>query len=146
MSKGFEGMEELIRDLERFSEGIVEEAATPAVQMGGKAAVALARAASPVRTGRFLRSIHMGGGTAGDSEWNPGGDRNWYEDLGPEDGSPTTAAVAVGTTLWYARWVEFGGPRNPAAYPVGNAVEAVDPVVKDALIHYLDKWAGACGF
>lgn len=145
MSKGFEGMEELIRDLEKFSDGIVEEAATPAVKMGGRAAVALARASAPRRTGRFARSIHVGGDTGGDSEWNPGGDRNWYEDLGKEEGSSTSAAVAVGSTLWYGRWVEFGGPKNPAAYPVGNAVEAVDPVVRDALEHYLDKWAGECG-
>ena len=30
MSKGFEGMDELIRDLEKFSAGVVEQAAVPA--------------------------------------------------------------------------------------------------------------------
>lgn len=145
MSKGFEGLEELIRDLEKFSAGIVEQAATPAVKMGGKAAVALARASAPRRTGRFARSIHMGGDTGADAEWNPAADRNWYEDLGKEEGSSTSAAVAVGSTLWYGRWVEFGGPKNAASYTVGNAVQAVDPVVRGALEHYLDKWAGECG-
>jgi len=144
MSDGFEGMDELIRDLERFSAGIVEQAARPAVAMGGKAAVALARASAPVRTGRFARSIHVGG--AADGEWDPGADRNWYEDLGKEDGSATSAAVSVGSTLFYARWVEYGGPRNAASYTVGNAVEAVDPVVRGALEHYLAEWAGRCGF
>lgn len=146
MSKGFVGMEELIRDLEKFSAGVVEHAAVPAVKVGGRAAVSLARASAPRRTGRFARSIHVGGDTGGDSEWNPGGDRNWYEDLGTEEGSETTAAVAVGSTLWYARWVEFGGPKNAASYVVGNAVEGVDPVVRDALMTHLDKWAGECGF
>lgn len=139
-------MEELIRDLEKFSAGVVDHAAAPAVKMGGKAAVALARASAPKRTGRFARSIHVGGDTGGDSEWNPGGDRNWYEDLGAEEGSATSAAVAVGSTLWYARWVEFGGPKNAASYTVGNAVEAVDPVMREELERYLDKWAGECGF
>ncbi len=146
MSQGFEGMDELIRDLEKFSSGVVEQAAVPALRVGGRAAVALARASSPKRTGRFARSIHVGGDTGGDSDWNPGGDRNWYEDLGAEEGSATTAAVAVGSTLWYGRWVEFGGPHNAAAYPVGNAVEAVDPVVRGALEEKLDEWAGQCGF
>lgn len=144
MSGGFEGMDELIRDLERFSEGVPARAARPAVRMAGKAAVALARASAPVRTGRFARSIHVGG--AADGEWDPGGDRNWYEDLGAEESGGKSVAVAVGSTLFYARWVEFGGPRNPASYTVGNAVEAVDPVMRDALERYLDEWAGQCGF
>lgn len=146
MGRGFDGMEELIRDLEKFNDGILEQAARPALKVGGRAAVALARASAPKRTGRFARSIHVGGDTGGDAEWNPGGDRNWYEDLGKAEEGATSVAVAVGTTLWYARWVEFGGPKNPARYPVGNAVEAVDPVVRDALEQYLDRWASECGF
>lgn len=145
MSKGFEGMAELIGALEAFNAGVVPKAALPAVKVGGRAAVAIAQATAPRRTGRFAASIHVGGDTEGTGEWNAKAGR-WYGDLGAEPVAVNSAAVAVGSTLFYAGFVEFGGSHNPATYTVGNAIDSADPVVVDALEHYLDELAASVGF
>lgn len=143
---GFEGMDDLINDLKGLSEKMIPEVARPSLKITGKAAVELAKASAPEWTGRFRRSIHVGGQTEGQSDWNPGADRNWYEDLGAEPESKDKAAIAVGSTLWYGVWAEFGGAKNPATYAVGNAVEAVDPVMVDALEFHLEKLLREAGW
>lgn len=121
-------MEALIRDLERFSAGIVAEGCFPAAMEGADRAVAVAQVNAPKRTGRFAKSIHVMKG------W--GVRRN-------------AAFVAVGSNLIYAVEVEYGGKRNkPATYVVGNAVGGgeVDAVVRESLDRNLDEWARKCGF
>ncbi len=146
MGQGFEGMDALIRDLEELRGRALPEAGRPAVELAGRAAVAIAKGTAPRRTGKFARSIHVGGAGEQGGDFNPGADRNWYEDMGKEEGSATSVAVSVGTTLWYAPWVEYGGPKNPASYCIGNAVDAVGPVLRDALEMFMDDLARKVGF
>lgn len=133
---GFTGMDDLIRDLGELDARVIDEAAMPALRLTGRAAVEIARETSPVQTGRFRDSIHMGG------EAGPG-----VRDIGKGTQTADRGEVAVGTEIFYANFVEYGSATNPARYPVGNAVEtAAEKVMKDALVHYMDELARKVGF
>lgn len=136
------GVDEMMRDLAKLAEGdVVTAVGVPALQVGGNAAVAIARGTAPRRSGRFAESIHVeGGATQGD--WSPAAGEKSLE---PPPATKTSAAVAVGSTLWYGRFVEFGTSKMPARRPVGNAVDAVDQVITDALDHYMRAWLGGLG-
>lgn len=136
------GVDEMMRDLAKLAEGdVVTAVGVPALQVGGNAAVAIAQGTAPRRTGRFADSIHVeGGATQGD--WSPAAGEKSLE---PPAATKTSVAIAVGSTLWYGRFVEFGTSKMPPRRPVGNAVDAVDQVVKDALDHYMRAWLGGLG-
>lgn len=136
------GVDEMVRDLAALAEGdVLAAVGVPALQVGGNAAVAIAQGTAPRRTGRFADSIHVeGGATQGD--WSPAAGEKSLE---PPAATKTSVAIAVGSTLWYGRFVEFGTSRQAARRPVGNAVDAVDQVVKDALDHYMRAWLGGLG-
>ena len=114
--------------------------------MAGLAAVAIAKASAPRDSGRLARSIHMGG--AGDAfpDFSPGSDSNMYSDMGAEEQKGNQAVVAVGTTLFYGRWVEYGSKKNPARYFMGNAVKAIDGLFRDVLESEMDDLAREIGF
>lgn len=132
------GVDEAQRELAAMAKGeeVLEKVARPALRIGGEAAVEIARGIAPRRTGRFADSIHMEGGDGA-----VGGD----ESLGPEADTATRTSVVVGTTLWYGGFVEFGGRHNPARRPVGQAVDVVDEVIRDALDHYMGEWLEGLG-
>lgn len=133
------GVDETIRDLEALGREIIPKVGRPALEVGGKAAVALARAAARRRTGQFADSIHMigpdGGAPVGGGALE-----------GPEAETETRVQVVVGSALWYAKFPEFGGRHNPAYRVVGNAVRQVDRIIEDGLDHYMDDLLRELGF
>lgn len=136
------GVDEMMRDLAALAEGdVVTAVGVPALQVGGNAAVAIAQGTAPRRTGRFAGSIHVEGG-ATQGNWSPA---QGEASLEPPPATKTSVAVAVGSTLWYGRFVEFGTSKAAARRPVGNAVDAVDQVITDALDHYMRVWLGGLG-
>lgn len=127
---------ETIRDLEALSGQIIPRVGRPAVEGGARAAVAIARASARRRTGTFAESIGMIG-PDGRAEGGVSVGSDGIE--GPEGESDTRVQAVVGSSLWYAKFPEFGGRHNPAYQAVGNAVRQVDSIVEEGLDHYMDK-------
>lgn len=135
------GVDEAQRELAAMAKGeeVLEKVGRPALRVGGEAAVALAEARSPHRSGRFAASIHMEEGGAG------GAASGETEDLELPADTATSVGVAVGTTLFYGKFVEFGrkGERPMAGrWPVRDSIYQIEPVIEDALDHYMGEWLG----
>jgi HK97 gp10 family phage protein len=130
------GVDELLSDLDGLSGEVLPKVGRPALKVGGRAAVVIARATAPERTGKFAESIHMAGDDA------PAGERA----LEPEPEKANTATAVVGSTLWRAHYLEYGTSKMAAYRTVGNAVEMADEVVVDALTHYMDELLRSRGF
>lgn len=132
----------MIADLERTSARVIPEVGRPALEVGGKAAVSIAKAEAARRTGELAESYHL---VMPDGEvWNPDGAGG--KTLEPEAERATSTAVVIGSTLWRAHYDEFGVPQAPARRTVGKAVDDVDKVVQDALDHYMGELLDDLGF
>ena len=101
---------ELIRDLEALGAGALG-AGEKGLLRGAAEVVSLAKQNTPVRTGKARRSIHVGGHPELSGDFNPGGDRGWYGDIGHYGSSAArnSAVVEIGSDLFYFKWIEFGG-------------------------------------
>lgn len=163
MVAGFEGMDELIRDIQALGEGGAA-AAEKGLLRGAAEIVTLAKGNTPVRTGRARRSLHVGGHPELSGDFNPGGDKGWYGDVGNYASSEgTQRAVEVGSDLFYFKYIEEGGVVGgkratrpgkrggtgkgrrtlPARRPLGNAVDAmegkIEGYVADAVGELVEK-------
>ena len=146
---GFEGMAELIRDIERLGEGGAEAAERGLLRGAGEIVMA-AKVATPERTGRARRSIHVGGHPELSGDFNPGGDRGWYGDMGNYNSSAgSQRAVEVGSDLFYFQWLEEGGggrKRNSRGRGMlGHAVEMVAPRIEFYVMAEVDALARDVG-
>lgn len=162
---GFEGMEELIRDIQALGEGGAA-AAEKGLLRGASEIVGLAKGNTPVRTGRARRSIHVGGHPELSGDFNPGADRGWYGDVGNYAGSEgSQRAVEVGSDLFYFGILEEGGaiggnrPRRkgkrgqagkgrrtmPARRMLGNAVDAMEGRVEQYVAEAVGELAAKVG-
>lgn len=133
------GSEELIRDIESWARRSPEAAERGVLRAGGEI-VARAKSNTPKRTGRARESIHVGGHPELSGEFSPGGG-GWgaYRDMGEyEDRSGTRMGIAVGSTLFYFRFIEDGGARNVAVRPIGRAVDEVEPL----LVGFIEEEVG----
>ena len=170
---GFEGMAELIRDIERLGEGGAA-AAERGLLRGAGEMVAMAKGNTPVRTGRARRSIHVGGHPELSGDFNPGADKGWYGDASGYGSPPGKARreVEVGSDLFYFKTLEEGGmiggqnrqyrdkggrrrtvkPKwksgrmMPARRMLGNAVDAVGPKVEGYVAEAVGELASELGF
>lgn len=142
------GVDETIAALEAMRPRMAADVLEPAVAMGARAAVAMARMNAPRQSGRYAASIVMiGPRDASDDERLPGPD------------APTTTRVqaVVGSSMFYATFLEYGAapsskaplgnPRGlPARNIVGNAVEQTRQVVEDGLAFYMERLLQELGF
>lgn len=117
---GFQGMDELIRDLGLLNDLVMTEAALPAALRTARRAVQTAKSQTPVDTGEAVRSLHVGGHTELTPEFNPAGDRGWYSDMGKLEESRQRVMVQFGSNLFYFPWIEDGGSKNVARHPVAR--------------------------
>lgn len=122
------GVDEVLADLQALGgeKELLEQVGRAALEDGAAAAVEIAKATAPRRTGRFAESIAASGAE------------------GEETGQGV--AVVVGSELWYGRYVEFGTARMAARRPVGNAVDAVEGVIRDALDRRMAAYLDGLGF
>lgn len=97
---GFEGMDDLLRDLSAFNARVMPEAAYPALEETAEQVVVDAKANTPVLTGELRDSIQ----------------------IFTRQSSPTHARIALGSALFWAVQVEDGGSRNVARHMVGSAL------------------------
>lgn len=142
MSDGFDGIEQLISDIGDLNRNVIEEIALPALLETAEEAVMAARAGVDVRSGRLKRSIHVGGHPElSGGEFDPARDKGMYKDLGKGEMSNKRAEVFVGSTLFYAYWEEFGGPKNSANPAIRRGVESVMPRLEGRLSAAMEEAA-----
>lgn len=143
---GFQGMDELIRDLGLIDELAMREAALPAALRVARRAVQTAKSQTPVDTGEAVRSLHVGGHTELTPEFNPAGDRGWYSDMGKLEESRERIQIQFGSNLFYFPWIEDGGSKNVARHPVARGTSKAEGELTAEINEELGKLYRRLGF